>query len=228
MENSFIPLTEILCIIPMKGINDAKKRLRISFSDDKQELISNIVFKLFINTINAVKPLLDFAVVSPSEDILEIGLEHGASFIYQDLGIDLNDALTSSISYAYTASKWKYILILTADLPYLSKESFFSIQKYFTLNSFTIISAPERFSMQGTSGLLIPLDSWHKINLEFGQDSFNKFKKQLSVKNLNYTIAQDKVGFDLDTIEDFAKFKKESPVIFDHFINKREIDQLLN
>ena len=230
LEKQIISTQDILCIIPMKDIHLAKKRLRISFPNEKHDLISNIIIKLFLNTIDFVKPIYDFAVVSPSDDILEIGLEKGASFIYQDFGIDLNDALTTSISYAYTASKWKYVLILTADLPYLSSDSLTEIQKYFLSNSFTIISAPEKEKMQGTSGLLIPLVYWDKINLQFGQNSCFKFKKQFTEKNLDYFVVQNvhtQIGFDLDTLDDLLQFKKDSPNSFSHLINDSDINQLL-
>ena len=225
-ETHSIPSSDVLCLIPMKDVNEAKKRLRISFPTEKQQLISSIVTKLFVNTIETVKKDFSFAVVSPSEDTLELALENGASFIYQDLGIDLNDALTTSINYAYLTSKWKYVLILTADLPYLNDILFAEVQKYFHVDTFTIISAPKKSNIQGTSGLLIPLTNWPECKLVFGSDSFNKFLQEFQVKRFNFVPVQHKIGFDLDTAEDLHELKNTAPVIFKEIINEGVIDQL--
>ena len=88
---------DILVLIPMKSIDKAKSRLRKSFSDEDQPKISQIIFKLFLNTLISVKEnSFDFAVVSPSDDTLDIALDNNASLIYQDDGLDLNLALKSS------------------------------------------------------------------------------------------------------------------------------------
>ena len=212
----------------MKDVHDAKKRLRVSFPTEKQPLISNIITKLFLNTIETVHKIHDFAVVSPSEDILDLALDKGASFIYQDLGIDLNDALTTAINYAHLTAKWKYVLVLTADLPYLSDQSFANLQKSLIIDSFTFISAPERSQNQGTSGLLIPLVSWPSLQLQFGIDSFHKFIKHFKDNHLTYCEVHNQIGFDLDTIEDLNEFKFSSPLIFKKIANGGEFSQLFN
>lgn len=226
MENNPIASTDILCLIPMKDVLDAKRRLRISFPTEKQPLISDIITKLFINTIVTTKKFFEFAVVSPSEDTLEIALEQGASFIYQDLGIDLNDALTTSINYAHLTSKWKYILVLTADLPYFSDESLKELQNTFFNDTFTIVSAPQKSKDQGTSGLLIPLKYWPLLSLQFGTNSFNAFKKQLQEKNFPFYEFHNKIGFDLDTIDDLNELKEHSTETFKQLVNVGAINQL--
>ena len=226
--SSFIPSSEILCLIPMKNVRDAKKRLRISFPSTKQSFISDIITNLFINTIDTVKKFFNFAVVSPSEDTLEVALEQGASFIYQDLGIDLNDALTTSINYAHLTAKWKYVLILTADLPYLSEDTLRPVLPNFVANSFTIISAPERSNSQGTSGLLIPLSHWASFSLSFGINSFNVFLSQFQTNTFQYNVVRDKIGFDLDTLNDLYELKSNSPGIFRQFADDIIINQLFH
>ena len=217
---------DVLCLIPMKDVNEAKKRLRVSFPSEKQPLISTIITKLFVNTIETVKKTYPFAVVSPSEDTLELALENGASFIYQDLGIDLNEALTTSINYAHLTSRWKYVLILTADLPYLADDSFAELQKFLQVDTFTIFSAPEKSNIQGTSCLLIPLHKWSSCTLLFGPNSFNLFLQQFKEKKFNFNTVKHRVGFDLDTIEDLNEFKNNSPAIFKKIVNETVIDQL--
>jgi 2-phospho-L-lactate guanylyltransferase (CobY/MobA/RfbA family) len=229
LDRQIVSSKEVLCLIPMKDVHEAKKRLRISFPSQKQAFISDIVSKLFLNTIDTIKNFLDFAVVSPSEDTLELALDKGASFIYQDLGIDLNDALLSSIIYTNLISKWKYILILTADLPYLSASSFLELQKSFFSDSITIISAPSKGSdNQGTSGLFLPIQFLvsNLIDLQFGTNSFTRFKSLFKSKNINFIEIHNRIGFDLDTLEDFIEFKNSSPEIFNTFNSKGEFNQL--
>ena len=228
MVDNLIASTDILCLIPMKDVHVAKKRLRVSFPTEKQPVISNIITKLFLNTIETVHKIFDFAVVSPSEDILDLALDKGASFIYQDLGIDLNDALTTAINYAHLTAKWKYVLVLTADLPYLSDQSFSTLQNSLIIDSFTIISAPEKSQTQGTSGLLIPLRFWPSLQLQFGVDSFHRFQKHFQVNNFTYCVVHNQIGFDLDTIEDLNEFKINSPLIFEKIASEGEINQLFN
>ena len=212
----------------MKDVHDAKKRLRVSFSSEKQPVISNIITKLFLNTIETVHKIFNFAVVSPSEDILDLALDKGASFIYQDLGIDLNDALTTAINYAHLTAKWKYVLVLTADLPYLSDQSIADLLTSFIIDSFTIISAPEKSQTQGTSGLLIPLVFWPSFQLQFGIDSFHKFVNHFKDNSITYCVVHNQIGFDLDTIEDLNEFKINSPFIFKKIASEGEINQLFN
>lgn len=225
-DRTFIASSDILCLIPMKDVHDAKKRLRTSFSPDKQPLISDIITKLFVNTISTAKKVFDFAVVSPSEDTLELALDQGASFIYQDLGIDLNDALTTSINYAHHTAKWKYVLILTADLPYFADDTLTELQTMLLNGSFTIISAPQKTAEQGTSGLLIPLKDWPSFKLQFGVNSFNLFKKQLVEKQFPFIEVHNKIGFDLDTIDDLNDLKIQSTTIFKQLIAEDTISQL--
>ena len=225
-DHTNIASHDILCLIPMKDVHDAKKRLRVSFSSDKQPLISDIITKLFVNTISTAKKVYDFAVVSPSEDTLELALDQGASFIYQDLGIDLNDALTTSINYAHHTAKWKYVLVLTADLPYFSEDTLTELHTMLFNGSFTIISAPQKSSDQGTSGLLIPLEYWPSFTLQFGINSFNVFKKQFIDKRFPFIEVHNKIGFDLDTIEDLNDLKTRSSTIFKNLVADSTISQL--
>lgn len=223
---STIPLDEILCLVPMKAVEDAKKRLRISFPTQKQGVISNIISKLFLNVITTVKEYVQFAVVSPSEDTLELALDQGASFIYQDIGVDLNDALSTSINYAHTTEKWRYILILTADLPYLTIDSFNSLAKNFLSDSITILAAPSKDKVQGTSGLLFPLALWNNIELQFGIDSFNKFVEQFKKKKITFNTVHDTIGFDLDTIDDLIEYRSQLVSDFSLVINNGELNEL--
>lgn len=223
---STICLDEILCLIPMKSVEDAKRRLRISFPSQKQGVISNIVSKLFLNAITTVKEYVHFAVVSPSEETLELALDQGASFIYQDIGVDLNDALSTSINYAYTTEKWRYVLILTADLPYLTADSFFSLTNHFSSDSITILAAPSKDKAQGTSGLLFPLALWNSIELQFGVNSFNKFTEQFTNKKIIFNTVHDTIGFDLDTIDDLIEYKTHSVSDFGLVLNNVELNEL--
>ncbi len=226
VDTQSISPNDVLCLIPMKDVNEAKKRLRVSFPSEKQPLISTIITKLFVNTIETVKKTFQFAVVSPSEDTLELALENGASFIYQDPGIDLNDALTTSINYALLTSKWKYVLILTADLPYLADESLLELQNSLRIDTFTIFSAPEKSNIQGTSCLLIPLQKWSSCKLMFGPNSFNLFLQQFQNKHFKFNPIKHRVGFDLDTFEDLNELKNNSPAIFKKIVNEEVINQL--
>ena len=228
MIASTIPFNEILCLIPMKAVEDAKKRLRISFPSQKQGAISNIISKLFLNSITTVKQFVDFAVVSPSEETLELALEQGSSFIYQDLGIDLNDALSTSIDYACTTGKWRYVLILTADLPFLTVDSFRLLSTKFQPESITILAAPSRNNSQGTSGLLIPLSIWNSFTLQFGSNSFFKFSGLFTDSNIPFYSIHDTIGFDLDTIDDLIEFKTYSTTNFDLALNHGEINELFS
>lgn len=228
LDSNLIPSNQILCLIPMKNVQDAKKRLRISFPSEKQSAISNIVTKLFLNTISTVKIFVDFAVVSPSEEILELALDHGSSFVYQDLGIDLNDALSTSINYAFTIGKWQYILILTADLPFLTNDAFAYLRKFLFKDSITILSAPSKDSKRGTSGLLIPLSLWDKFHLQFGQNSFNRFIGQFNDQNYSYKIIHDRIGFDLDTIDDLNELRSSVSDITKLFSNQDELNKLFS
>ena len=213
VELRSILFKDILCIIPMKDVQEAKKRLRRAFSDDKQAIVSSLVSQLFVSTITNVRELFDFAVVSPSDDILDIALDSGASFVYQDLGIDLNDALRTCINYFIHLNKYKAVFILTADLPFLTTQSLKLLISNTNPSTFFILSAPKKGSeLQGTSGLLIPIHRWPSIELEFGTNSFNKFIQQFIRLEVEFKSSNDIMGFDLDEVSDLQVMRN---LIFD-------------
>lgn len=214
----------VLCLIPMKSIDKAKSRLRKSFPEQYQSVITEIIIKLFKNTVNTLKEVYNISIVSPSEEILDIGIASDASFVYQDNGLDLNDALTTSINYAAHLKKWKSILILTADLPFLSHETINDFVNCIERDKILIIPSPKKKdgTSKGTSGLFIPIELWPKIELQFGVDSYKNFITLFNEAKIEYFSYEKAIGFDLDDIEDLnylKSFKKSNQFINELYSN---------
>ena len=114
--------------------------------------------------------------------------------------------MKSSIDYAIHLRKWRYILILTADLPYLNKESFLELINFLSDEMITIIPAPEKNGQKGTSGLFFSLSKWLKISLLFGNNSCNRFIEEFLSKNLSYNLYNNILGFDLDDKDDLTSY----------------------
>lgn len=206
---------EILVLVPMKGVQASKSRLRQSFSTEIQPLISELVHNLFVNTISSLKAAkVDYAVVSPSESILDLAKKHKSSFTFKDAGKDLNLALHLAIEHIFHLNKWKFVFILTADLPFLVKESLEKIFSFFSDSNLTILPAPlKNDGTRGTSGLFLPVNIACNLNFCFGHNSFFKFIQlfeKLGLTSHSWNIYnKNQMGFDLDDFSDLVQVLKE-------------------
>ena len=196
--------SKILVVVPMKGLQESKSRLRQSFSNETQSLISELVQNLYLNTISSLCEIkIDFAVVSPSEPILDLAEKNNSSFIFKDTGLDLNLALHSAIKHAFNLDKWLYVFILTADLPFLDKESIEGLFRDFSPDTLTILPAPLKADgTRGTSGIFMPIDLAYNFKLCFGHNSYFKFKEQLKGDRTWNEYNNGQLGFDLDDLND--------------------------
>lgn len=191
----------MIFLVPLQGIKIAKSRLRQNWPNSS---LDNLIWNLYEHTIDIVKSVCEFGVVSPSIEILNWGKMKGAEFEYQDLGLDLNQSLENAIIDLISLKKWNSVCVLMGDLPLLSKNVLINwISQQTSDISILPVYNAINLSGPGTSGLYIPFDTWTQITLKFGQDSFEKFQTLFKQKNIAFNIFNSIIGRDLDILDDF-------------------------
>ncbi|MHA2362916.1 MAG: hypothetical protein ACXAC7_03095 [Candidatus Hodarchaeales archaeon] len=189
---------QIICLIPLKDIKNAKTRLRKNWP---QNLSNGLIQSLYEHTVKTVNQVCNFGVVSPSLKLLKWAQNHGAVFTFKDKGIDLNQSLKNAIDQLVSLKKWSSICILMGDLPLLSKEGLIDFISQLQTNACILPVTNDKKS--GTSGLYFPIERWPQISLQFGDQSFDRFQKLFKEQNIVFDVHYSFIGRDFDVMEDF-------------------------
>jgi 2-phospho-L-lactate guanylyltransferase (CobY/MobA/RfbA family) len=97
---------------------------------------------------------------------------------------------------------------------------------FFEEGKVTIIPAPEKDGIRGTSGLFFSINVWNKsFQLKFGQNSFNKFKKMFEAMNVDWKVYDDVFGFDLDDKDDLIEL---NTLNIGQTVIKRQVNEILS
>jgi 2-phospho-L-lactate guanylyltransferase (CobY/MobA/RfbA family) len=97
------------------------------------------------------------------------------------------------------------VLILPADLPFITKEDIEGVMEYSVGYSFMLIS-PDR-KMSGTNLLFMSLPDL--IEFSYGPGSFERHVRQAQTQNTHLEVRKfDSAELDIDSPEDFELYKK--------------------
>ena len=143
-------------------------------------------------------------VVSKDSSVLSIARSHNAKTLQEDGDSGLNVALKKAIQIvkAYSAQS---VLILPADLPFITREDIEGVMGFSNGYSFMVIS-PDR-KMSGTNLMFIsPPDL---IEFSYGPGSFERHVRQAQLHNTHIEVRKfDSAELDIDSPEDFELYKK--------------------
>lgn len=106
----------IWCLIPVKRLKDAKRRLSAALSEGQREMLVRIMATDVIRAALATPRLSGVAVVTADEEIAALARREGATVLAEEMESGLNAALAGAMA---TASRLGAtgVLILPGDVP---------------------------------------------------------------------------------------------------------------
>lgn len=198
-------------IVPVKPLTEAKSRLASILTTSER---ASLAFNLLKHTLEVLQELVNTKklagtlVVSADPFILNEAEKFSALALLQARGSSdakdneaLNRDLRVATNWAVTQLKADRLLILPADLPWLTP---IDISELLSLE-YEAVLAPDR-AQRGTNALLLPAQIAQSFVYSFGETSFNLHREQLSRWGVSYqVIYRDNLAFDLDEEEDLAQ-----------------------
>ena len=198
-------------IVPVKPLAEAKSRLAPILTTSER---ASVALNLLKHTLQVLQELVKAKksagtlVVSSDPYILNEAEKLSALTLLQTRdGSEakdneaLNRDLQVATNWAITKLKATRLLILPADLPWLTS---FDISELLSLE-YKAILAPDRVRL-GTNALVLPAQIALSFAYSFGENSFKLHQEQLSRRGVPYGVVYlDNLAFDLDQAEDLAQ-----------------------
>lgn len=205
-----------LCaIIPVKPLRSGKSRLSSVLSEDKRERLNQYLLTSTLRRLRNVNKIAHILVISYDPSALALARKFGARTVLENRNTNINRALRKATLAAIAINSSK-IIIVPADLPFLTEEDIFTVIEK-SGDPPEIVIVPDR-KISGTNVLLInPIGT---IKYNFGEWSFRKHIEQAERKKINIKICERKnLSFDLDLPEDW-EFLKTCMINNADFINQ--------
>lgn len=191
-------------IVPVKPLRRSKSKLTNILSEEERAILN---LKMYENTLRELKDIKiphQVLVVSKDSSVLSLARSYNTKTLQEDGDGGLNLALKKAIQVvkAYAAQS---VLILPADLPFITKEDIEGVMEYSVSHSFMLIS-PDR-KMSGTNLLFMsPPDL---IEFSYGPGSFERHVRQAQAQNAHIEVRKfGSAELDIDSPEDFELYKK--------------------
>jgi len=190
-------MTKTAFLIPYKGTNKAKTRLRRKLNG---EIVDKLLFRLFGVVI---------------QELSEMKIEKSIYILTKNANLHLNDNCTKiidkkddfneAIVEAVKDLSEENIIIIMADLYKIRKKEIWRIIKL--RKKYSVVIAPSE--NDGTSILAFSKKLLSEIEFCFGNNSSLIFEKQFKQKGINYFKLRYKNVFkDIDNLEDILSIKK--------------------
>lgn len=203
--------TNTLALVPVKSLVFAKSRLATILTAAER---ITLALNLLHNTLATLLTVFsNVAVITADVMVTELAINLGAGVLPEEFqatpaNANLNKSLRQALQNLELSSVIKYVLIVPADLPFLSPidlEEVNSIETSPLLNiNPTCVIVPDK-QQEGTNALLLPVGYIKDFEFRFGENSFVQHLDEFSKLSLNYQICRPAgLIFDLDTPADFA------------------------
>ena len=197
-------------IVPIKPLRRGKSRLSQVLSEEERGNLNEVLLVHTLQCLSRVPEIGQNIMVSYDPSALSIARDYGFRTIQENKNTTINKALRKG-TLAAKAFKASRVLVVPADLPFLSVES---IREMISRSQTPpeMIIAPDR-KKNGTNALLVnPLGI---LEYDFGEWSFKKHIEQAERKKIRVDIFNhDDLAFDLDLPEDY-EYLKASGVLDD-------------
>lgn len=186
-------------IVPIKPLRRGKSRLADILSEQERETLNEKLLVHTLKCLTSVSEIDHHLLVSYDPAALSLAREYGFRTIQESKNTSINKALRRG-TLAAKAFKASMILIMPADLPFITKDAIHEMISL-SLGPPEIIIAPDR-KKNGTNALFInPVGI---LDYDFGEWSFKKHIEQAERKKIRIKIFDhEKLSFDLDLPEDY-------------------------
>ena len=191
-------------IVPVKPLRRSKSKLTNVLSEDERTILNLTMYENTLKALQNISIPHQVLVVSKDSSVLSLARSYKTKTLQEDGESGLNIALKKSIQVinAYSAQS---VLILPADLPFITKEDLEGVMNFVADKPFMLIS-PDR-KMNGTNLLFIsPPDL---IEFSFGLGSFERHVRQAQFHNAHIEVRKfNGTELDIDSPEDLELFQK--------------------
>ena len=191
-------------IVPVKPLRRSKSKLNNILSDEDRAVLNLRMYENTLKVLSHLKIPHQVLVVSKDSSVLSLARSYNAKTLQEDGDSGLNLALKKAVQVVKTYGG-QSVLILPADLPFITKEDLEGVMEFSMGFSYILIS-PDR-KMSGTNILLIsPPDL---IEFSYGPGSFERHVRQAQTQNAHIEVRKfDNAELDIDSPEDFEIYKK--------------------
>lgn len=191
-------------IIPVKPLNRAKSRLKDVLTSEQRYDFAQSMLRRMLTVLRDIPHIAGTIVISRDTKALAIARELGAKTVQEDSSSDLNPALNRATEVIRV---WggKAILILPADLPFVTEEDIIDIANMGRYGSTVVIATDN--DENGTNALLVrPVGLFPYT---YGEGSFQRHIIAAKLANADVKIYEsDTIQLDIDTPADLAEYNR--------------------
>jgi len=188
-------------IIPVKPLKNAKSRLSSILTPDQRYELAQAMFRHVLDVVSTVQHVTGVVVISRDTKALSIARDMGAKTIQEGTSSDLNPALLRATA---VVKSWRAdaVLILPADLPFISADDVKGLIHHSTENSVVLSTDSEG---DGTNALLVRPPGL--IEYSYGKGSFEKHIEHADrVGATVISYYSDRLSLDIDYPEDLQLY----------------------
>jgi len=195
----------IAALIPVKGFNNAKQRLRGLLSRAGREVLAQAMFRDVLRQALSARGIEATFVVTGNDEVAAIARKDGAKVIREQI----EEGETSAVDVARARLKndrWQAVLIIPGDMPLVRAEDIEMVLAQVPADARApfglLVPSHDRL---GTNCLLLaPPDL---IPLKFGYNSFAFHMNQLTTLGLPARFCEnERIALDIDEPKDLERF----------------------
>lgn len=192
-------------IIPVKPLNRAKSRLSDVLSPDLRAQFAEMMLRRMLNMLSDVPQIAGTIVISRDSRALSIARDLGAKTVKEGNPSDLNPALTRATEVVRTMWHGTAVLILPADLPFVTGDDITAIAELGKYGS-TVVLATD-YDKDGTNAMLIRPPGL--IPYGYGVESFERHAVAAKLAGAELKIYEsDTIALDVDIPSDLEQFNR--------------------
>lgn len=191
-------------IVPVKPLRRGKSRLAGILQPGERAQLNRTLLERTLRTLIDLQEVEQVLVVSRDSSALALARDLGARTVQEDGAPSLNTALRRATVVAQVYAT-RGILIIPADLPFLSKNDVLALLSHAAAPPVVVI-APDR-RRRGTNALLLsPSDV---IAFDFGGNSFPRHCERARKAGARLEVVElPSLGLDLDLPEDLELVRR--------------------
>ncbi|GAB5490002.1 MAG: 2-phospho-L-lactate guanylyltransferase [Phototrophicaceae bacterium] len=195
---------KLWAIIPVKPLNRAKSRLADVLDSEARAQFAEMMLRRMLKVLQDVPQITGTLVISRDQRALSIARDLGAKTVQESSPSDLNPALTRATE---VVRLWggDAVLILPADLPFITKDDISQIAEEGRYGSTVVIATDE--DKDGTNAMLVqPLGI---IPYAYGAESYERHVISAKLVGAEVKIYESPtIGLDIDVPADLDKFNE--------------------
>lgn len=192
-------------IVPVKPLRRNKTHLSEILTEDERSELNHRLLVQTINILKSTPQIENILVISKDDRALTVARDHGARTVLEPGDSRLNLSLARATVIAKTYSM-QGVLILPADLPFLTKEDItVLLQK--AHDPPVIVIVPDRYQQETNALLVCPAGL---IDYEFGPGSFSRHCERAREINARLEICDlPSLALNINLPEDLEEIEEE-------------------